>query len=548
MNEYLAAAVDELYRVGVRQIVLSAGSRCTPLSMLCMDYEKFDIYMNIDERSAAFQALGMAKVSKQPVALICTSGSAPAHYLPAVTEAFTSRVPLLILSADRPSEMQLVGAPQTITQGRIFGDFVCHYEEMAIPTEEDGTYPRLVIDRAYMMAVGEKAPVHINIPIREPLVPRRYEEDFEKGRSIYPFQFIKGRQTITFDMALLKDKKGIVVVGPDADLEEPKRILSYGEKMELPILADPLSNLRKEASPALVDSYDAFLKENDGELEPEYVLLYGQAPVSKRLQKYIEHLPKETIVIELHEDIRYRNVGRNTDYMVQGGLVDFLEAMAHQVKNDSAYYTKWQDIQKGMREKLRSVMSEESLFEGKVVRVLQEKMPEGSQLLVSNSMMIRDMDYFWEGQTKDISVYGNRGTNGIDGTISTALGMATLGKPTVLLTGDLSFFHDMTAFLVGKEHEIPLTIVLCNNFGGGIFEYLPQKTEKDFEYLFLTPHAMDFSGLATLYGISHERITTYDALEQALANIAMEKGIRILEIQADKERSHALHGVYTTNR
>lgn len=206
MNEYIASVVDELYELGVREVVISPGSRSTPLSMLFCEYKKYKVYLNIDERSSAFFALGIAKEQYRPVALVCTSGSAVAHYFPAITEARHSRIPLIILTADRPPELQNVGAPQTINQNNIFGGFANYYEELAIPNESNFyTYPRIVMRKAFLKCQGNpKGPAHINIPLREPLVPELDQKYFEYGRDDIPFHFESGVEQVQFDVSQMR--------------------------------------------------------------------------------------------------------------------------------------------------------------------------------------------------------------------------------------------------------------------------------------------------------------------------------------------------------
>ena len=548
-NEYLAPFVDELFNLGVREAVFSPGSRSTALAMLFEEYKKYDTYVNIDERSAAFFALGIAKANRRPVVLVCTSGSAAAHHFPAITEAKMSRIPLIILTADRPAELQFVGAPQTLDQTRFFGNFVNHFENLEAPQPQAKnfwTYPRKVAQRAFLSALDQMAgPVQINIPLRDPLVPELKSENYEKGRSKLPFKFFKGQQSASFDEALLSSKT-LILAGANSSENYSESLLKLAEHLKAPILADPLSNLRNHNSPFVMDSYDAFLANDDlkTDLKAESILLFGQMPVSKRLQQFIA-LNDEAQFIQVDPALVYRNPSLTTTIMVQSNVTTFANSI-QKVNQDFSYLEKWQKAQEKMRHQLEKVAQEENPFEGRFVQELQKHLKAlDAQLLVSNSMEIRDIDYWWKKEDSKVRILGNRGVNGIDGTESTALGIATTGKPTVLLTGDLSMLHDLNGLIIGKTHELNLTIVLFNNDGGGIFHHLAQKGVPNFDYLFSTPHGLNFEGLAELTGLDYHLVSNYADFGQQFETSIRQPGIHLLEIKTDKDLSLALHKKYT---
>jgi 2-succinyl-5-enolpyruvyl-6-hydroxy-3-cyclohexene-1-carboxylate synthase len=546
MKDYIAAAVDELYELGIREVVISPGSRSTSLSMLFCEHH-FQVYLNIDERCAGFFALGIAKEKQRPVVLVCTSGSAPSHYFPAVTEAYHSRIPLLLLIADRPPELRNVGAPQTIPQERMFGVFIKYYEELAISEYNSCQYSRNVMRKAYMQcAEGKRGPVQINVPLREPLVPVLGTESFQMGRNRESFSYIEGEREAFFDASLLEDKKGIIICGPDADADYHKEVLCTAKQLNTPILADPLSNMRNYNSSYIIESYDAFLKSDEikQELKPEYMIMLGQIPVSKRLQQFIE-ASHDVFIIQIDKQAEYRNPALNTSLYLQTSPKNLFKNMS--ITNaDDTYLNEWRRLQDIMRKQLKRAYSEEKFFEGKVVQILQEILPKQSRLMVANSMSIRDVDYFFEAKKQQIKVLCNRGTNGIDGTISTALGVSTAGYPVTLLTGDLAFFHDMNGLLIGKTHSLKLIILLLNNNGGGIFQYLPQRGEKYFEYLFCTPHGINFEGIKTLYGINYYKAKDYEELKELYGACLHFNGISVIEINTEMELSKKLHDQYTT--
>ena len=573
MNEYIAALVDEFYQLGVRHAVFSPGSRSTTMAMLFTEHEGFETYMNIDERSVSFMALGIAKAHKEPTVLVCTSGSAVAHYLPAILEAQYSGVPLIVLSADRPHTLLHVGAPQTVDQHKIFGTAVNYFEELAVPQESHYyTYPRQVARKSYMKAMDtKKGPVHINVPLFEPLVPELSRNHFEAGRS--SFKVVKPNYSSVFgfdnrnnlthinntiDIAHNNDstkeinnlleryERILILAGPQIDIDEADTIRSFGEALQAPILADPLSNVRGcNTSDVVISTYDALLAGQAlwHKLKPDCVIQFGQIVVSKRVQQMIASWT-DVEYIEVNPTMDSMNPTGKTTMHVQASI-DVFTHLYGKNNNSDKYLKLWQWLEQAGKKQLSLAIDEPHCFEGRTIRELQKQIPEDGQVFVANSMTIRDFDYFWfSGESKAV-LYGNRGVNGIDGTISTALGLATNGLPTYLVTGDLSLFHDLNGLAVAKTHNLNLTIILHNNDGGGIFEYLPQKGTKHFDYLFSTSQGLDYSGAAKLYGCGYTKITSPDELSAILAKVSSESGVHIIEIPTNREYSRQLHKKYT---
>ena len=573
MNEYIAALVDEFYQLGVRHAVFSPGSRSTTMAMLFKEHEGFGTYMNIDERSAGFMALGIAKAHKEPTVLVCTSGSAVAHYLPAILEAQYSGVPLIVLSADRPHTLLHVGAPQTVDQHKIFGTAVNYYEALAVPQESHYyTYPRQVARKAYMKAMDtKKGPVHINVPLFEPLVPELSRNHFEAGRS--SFKVVKPNYSSVFGCGnrnnlphinnaigiaygndstkeindlLERYERILILAGPQIDIDEANTIRSFGEALQAPILADPLSNVRGcNTSDVVISTYDALLAGQAlwHELKPDCVIQFGQIVVSKRVQQMIASWT-DVEYIEVNPTMDSMNPTGKTTIHMQASI-DVFTHLYGKNNNSDTYLNIWRRLDQAGKKQLNLAINEPHCFEGRTIRELQKQIPEDGQILVANSMTIRDFDYFWfSGESKAV-LYGNRGVNGIDGTISTALGIAANGRPTYLVTGDLSLFHDLNGLAVAKTHNLNLTIILHNNDGGGIFEYLPQKGTKHFDYLFSTSQGLDYSGAAKLYGCSYIKIFNPDELSSVLAKIDQESGVHIIEIPTNREYSRELHKKYT---
>ena len=348
------------------------------------------------------------------------------------------------------------------------------------------------------------------------------------------------------DNSIFKNKNGIIICGGDAYSNYHKEVLELGEQLKTPILADPISNLRNYSKNIIIDSYDAFLK-NDNikkELKPEFIIHFGQVPVSKRLQQFLS-LHNDVLYIQVGESFQYRNPSLSTKKYIVSSPKLFAESICAENSNRE-YLNKWLSYQKQMRKHLKSAMDEEELFEGKLIQKLQNLITEKSRLVVANSMSIRDMDYFFEARNQNIKVLCNRGVNGIDGTISTALGVSTSNEPTVLLTGDLAFNHDLNGLLIGKTNNLNLIIVLLNNDGGGIFRYLPQSKEKHFEHLFLTPHGINFEGIKILYNTIYYEVKDYKSFEDSFHKALALEGIKVIHIKIDSEISKRLHDKYTT--
>ena len=417
----------------------------------------------------------------------------------------------------------------------------------------------------------KKGPVHINVPLFEPLVPELSRNHFEAGRS--SFKVVKPNYSSVFgcdnrnnlthinnviDVAHNNDstkeindlleryERILILAGPQIDVDEADMIRSFGEALQAPILADPLSNVRGcDTSKVVISTYDALLagKALWHELKPDCVIQFGQIVVSKRVQQMIASWT-DVEYIEVNPTMDSMNPTGKTTMHMQASI-DVFTHLHGKNNNSDTYLNIWRRLEQAGKKQLSLAIDEPHCFEGRTIRELQKKIPEDGQIFVANSMTIRDFDYFWfSGESKAV-LYGNRGVNGIDGTISTALGLAVNGRPTYLVTGDLSLFHDLNGLAVAKTHNLNLTIILHNNDGGGIFEYLPQKGTKHFDYLFSTSQGLDYSGAAKLYGCGYTKISSPDEFSSVLANVSQETGVHIIEIPTNMEYSRELHKKYT---
>ncbi|MCA1032496.1 2-succinyl-5-enolpyruvyl-6-hydroxy-3-cyclohexene-1-carboxylic-acid synthase [Bacillus timonensis] len=561
ITAYVASFVDELVSVGVSDVVISPGSRSTPMALLMAAHPQMNEYINIDERSAAFFALGMAKAKRKPVAILCTSGTAAANYYPAIVEAHISRVPLIVLTADRPHELRDVGAPQAIDQIHLFGGYVKWFAEMALPEKSETmlNYVRTVAGRAAGKAIAAPSgPVHLNFPFREPLVPNLEGENlWRKNERTTNKSFVNvtaGKPTIDEETieeiysSIATAKKGIIICGEHNHVGFSDAVIQLAEKLQFPIIADPLSQLRSGAhsKEVVIDSYDAFLRNQEfcSSYQPDVIIRFGAMPISKALLLYVKNLSCPQIVVD--GDGGWREPTLTASEMIYCDEIDFctkLTKTANQ-NTEKKWIQAWQGVNNLSKDYLMHKEEiSENLFEGDVFNSLLSLLPNKATLFVGNSMPIRDLDTFFFNNDKDITVLANRGANGIDGIVSTALGASTaLDHPLVLVIGDLSFYHDLNGLLAAKLHKLNITIILINNDGGGIFSFLPQaKEEKHFESLFGTPLGLNYEYAVRMYGGSYSQVESWMEFNEKMTESLSETGLSVVEIVTNREENVVLH-------
>jgi 2-succinyl-5-enolpyruvyl-6-hydroxy-3-cyclohexene-1-carboxylate synthase len=531
---FLGAFVDELYRVGVSDVVISPGSRSTPLAMV-FHASDFNVRVDVDERGAAFFALGLAKAKREPVALLCTSGTAAANYYPAICEAAAARVPLLVLTADRPHELRGLGATQTTDQLKMFGDMTVFFHEMPLPEDSADKigFARQIAREAYIRAMGTPhGAAHLNFPFAEPLTPDLSSPQlFTSGRrAVEPLVAQTGcslsDELVARLNAAIAGKRGVILCGEG---DYPDEILGFSARTGFPVLADPLSNLRRLDEPAIIDNYDNIFRRAD--LPPiDLVIRFGQYPVSKAAFTTLKRLAPLTIVVDECES---RDFNHLTDVFVYARPADFIAA-AGGIGNDigDAYALEWQRLNSEEAAKIAGASGAEC--EGGYVSALLEEAPEHSLLWAANSMAIRYVDTFYLKNPKDLTVMCNRGLNGIDGTLSSALGAAQCFSASTLLAGDLAMLHDINALQLQTELETNLTVVLINNRGGGIFEMLPQKSgEPYFERLFTTPRDVEYRAICEGFGVGYASADSVEEFREAYRLALAQSGINVVEIRSD---------------
>ena len=528
-----------LFELGVNHVVFSPGSRSTPLVLGCENQIGLRTIPILDERTAAFFALGLGKRTGRPAALICTSGSAPTHWFPAVTEADHSGVPLLLLSADRPPELQDCGAGQTIDQTKLFGPFARTFHQIQLPDESEESLGDLreIIVRAYTETTGRNpGPVHLNFPFREPLIyqdekpvkidlPERVDLSESPSGEVFS-------KTDEIVKKLGSGKRLLVIAGENAPLETFSK---WHHPESPPILCDSLSPLRETTVPTRILRFENLLRSKDfrPKARPDAILQLGPLPTSKTLRNWLGELDIPRIVIEPR--------GKNVDPLTTPSLsydLDFpLVSTLDLSECEKEWTSLWVESEKQVETKLDLFFSEESdWFEGKLARLLSLHLPRNAQLQVANSMPIRDLEWFWKGSDLERTLSGNRGVNGIDGTLGTALGIAHDSQnPSYLLTGELAFLHDSNALLASREFSGSLSVFLVNNQGGGIFENLSVAGLPAFEKCFATPQNCNFKMLCEAHGVEHVLPGNWEELIELIQSSPV-SGIRVVEIRTDRKK------------
>jgi 2-succinyl-5-enolpyruvyl-6-hydroxy-3-cyclohexene-1-carboxylate synthase len=580
---YAVAFVDELQRVGIHNVIICPGSRSTPLAMAFVAQTTIHTWTHVDERSAAYFSLGMAKQLRQPVALLCTSGTAAANFLPALVEAKLSHIPLLVLTADRPHELRENGAPQSIDQNRLYGTHAKWFVEVALPEATDAAfrYIRTIADRAAAVAKAiPPAPVHLNFPFREPLTPEPIPGQFLppveqrdlvawQGRpdNIPYIEVLDAPLGIPAPMAIrdllnraLTVQRGLIIVGPNDDPTLVEPLVQLAQQLGYPILADPLSQMRCgiHDRSGVVTSYDAFLRIDAfvANVQPELILRFGAMPTSKPLLLYMKHYAScPLVVIDGNSGwdeptlLASELIHANPTTLCQN-LLSRLER--HKANEESliavpqAWLNFWQHVDKFTQQALQNAIFDFSaFFEGRVFNELANLLPDGSTLYVGSSMPVRDLDTFFWSNEQRIRIVGNRGANGIDGIISSALGASAVAgqhEPTVLVIGDLSFFHDLNGLLAARLHQLNLIMILINNDGGGIFSFLPQAAfPEHFEQLFGTPTGLDFHHAVEMFGGQFQNVDSWELFRKSVNQGLHTGGLHVIEVPTERTSNVIMH-------
>ena len=568
----LRALVDELARCGMRAACTSPGSRSTPIVVSLTREPQIHCYSHLDERCSGFFALGLAKASRRPVAVTCTSGTAAANLAPAVIEAHEARVPLLVLSADRPPELRDSGAGQTIDQLKLYGSAVKWFAELDCGSADEARrrWIRTLACRAYWRACeGRPGPVHINVPLREPLVtddelPR--DDTARSGRAPYlarPIaRLVEPKSRAQLEELIAGASRGVVVAGR---YERDERHGDAGAGATLagaaagfcaaigwPLLADPLSGARR--GDAAIAHYDALLREQSfgARVRPDLVIRIGDLPTSKPLRGWLADL-REVPQVALDPEDAWQDPDAALCASLPLDPARTLGALAGEATTlpaaEADWLATWRSADELSSEAILGVLASEPLSEPLVARELGVLLPESATAFVASSMPVRDVEAFWPVRADPPRALCNRGANGIDGTVSSGFGAAAARAgergPVVLLLGDVALAHDIGGLIAAGRLGLGLTIVLLNNSGGGIFDFLPvarSASAKDaYEEHIATPTNLDFSHAAALYGIAHELAADLSGFREALERALAREQTSMIEVRAERAANVALH-------
>ncbi|MEH2264895.1 2-succinyl-5-enolpyruvyl-6-hydroxy-3-cyclohexene-1-carboxylic-acid synthase [Nostoc sp.] len=554
VNQLWAYILTEtLKRLGLTCAIICPGSRSTPLAVaFAQQVPEIEAISILDERSAAFFALGQAQATGRAVVLVCTSGTAGANFYSAVIEASYSRVPLLILTTDRPPELRDCHSGQTVDQLRLYGNYPNWQTELALPSADLGmlAYLRQTVIHSWERAqTPTKGPVHLNIPFRDPLAPLPDGTDLSYLRSqFHPEEFFAGitnpcpipYASFPIPKEWKECDRGIIIAGvaqPSQPEEYCKAIAHLSQTLKWPVLAEGLSPVRNyaELNPYLISTYDLILRNQQlaKQLAPEMVIQVGEMPTSKELRNWIDVKQPRRWVIDKSDQNLDPLHGRTTHLRIS---VEDIKVEERNLSLSPDYGKQWCDAEAKVRLAVDQTMGKiDEIIESKAAWLISQILPPETPLFIANSMPVRDVEYFWKPNNLGVRSHFNRGANGIDGTLSTALGIAHRQQSSVMLTGDLALLHDTNGFLIRNKFVGHLTIVLINNNGGGIFEMLPiAKFDPPFEEFFGTPQDIDFAQLCATYNVQHELITSWEDLRQKL-NPLLTTGIRVLELRTNRK-------------
>ncbi|MEO0835259.1 MAG: 2-succinyl-5-enolpyruvyl-6-hydroxy-3-cyclohexene-1-carboxylic-acid synthase [Cyanobacteria bacterium J06642_3] len=558
--------VETLCRCGLKTAVICPGSRSTPLTVAFASHPEITTIPILDERSAAFFALGRGKKTGLPTVLVCTSGTAGANFYPAVIEAKESSIPLIILTADRPPELRNCHAGQTIDQIKLYGNLPNWQCELAVAEANLSMLRYLrqnVIQVWRQSLLPSPGVVHLNIPLREPLAPIKQPlgeitgqlmksvaardagshdqltPDFFDGVEEISKSSISNTVNISLPWHSWLGKSGIIIAGlaqpPDPEAY-CQAIALLSQRLSFPVLAEALSPLRNYArlNPYLISTYDAILRQMElKQLIPEVVIQIGELPTSKQLRHWLQETDVTRWIIDPKIDNFDPLHGKSIHLNLAWSQITDEILPESNSSLPTSYCQHWCELESVTRSNLdHTLASLEYLYEGKAAWLISQTLPPGTPIFLANSMSVRHAEFFWQPNNRQIVPFFSRGANGIDGTLSTALGMA-YQDAGVLLTGDLALLHDTNGFLISQKFQGHLTIIVINNNGGGIFEMLPIASFPQFEEYFATPQAVDLPQLCAAYGIEHHPIGNWPQLTDLIANLPSQ-GIRVLELKCDR--------------
>lgn len=544
---FCATLVDEWVRQGVTDAVVCPGSRSTPMALALAGDERIRVHVHHDERSGAFLALGLGRATGRPAVVLTTSGTAAAELHPAVVEADLDRVPLLAVTADRPAELRDVGAPQTIDQTHLFGRSVRWFSDPGPPEPTTAGTWRSLAARAVAEAVGGPAgPVHLDLPFREPLVGAPL--GLPPGRPAERPWHDRAKPAVLPDgvSRLLPRLRGRGVVVAGSGIADPGAVLDLAARLGWPVLADPRSGCRV-AHPASVAHADSLLRVAHPSWRPDVVLRLGSPPASKVVGRWLADLDPAVPQVLVDRDGWWLDPARTATTVLAaepGALCRAVADALDPVAGVDGWLDRWRVADDAASSAIASVLdASEASTEPGVARAVAAATPPGGALVVSSSMPVRDLEWY-AGPLPEVAVHANRGANGIDGVVSTAVGVALAGGPTTLLIGDVALLHDTNGLLGLAGRGVDLCVVVVHNDGGGIFSFLPQADVLDadrFEALFGTPHGVDLTALAVAHGLPVLEAMDDESTEVAVRAALTAGGVHLVVVRTDRSANVALH-------
>jgi len=544
---FCATLVDEWLHCGVRHAVVSPGSRSTPIALEIANRQEIEMHIFHDERSAAFAALGIAKASGVPAILVCSSGTAAVEFHPAVVEAHHSETPILICTADRPAELQGVGAPQTIDQQNLYGVAIRKFVNAEVANDSESHTWRHIARDLFATSLGDvQGPVHLNLRFREPLMgfatslPPRSASDVVITKKVA----LPSSRSLRKLNKVLKSENGVIIAGPENYRVES--ILRLAETLGWPIIADPRSGTRVP-NKFVVAGADAILRDEDfsKKLRPDVILRFGTLPASKVVNSWLSGSGAIQVVITTTSSLT--DPDQHCSLHIVGDIDELCAGLASAHSKESvrkrslSWVDKWIAAEDLAQKAINAALADEAgLTEPGVARAIYALVPEASHLVVSSSMPIRDIEWFGAPRN-GLRVHANRGANGIDGVVSTAVGVALATRqPTTLLIGDIALLHDVNGLINLASRKIDLRIVVIDNNGGGIFSFLPQAQALDeakFEKIFGTPHDANIKMLAQAHQINTHELTNISDLAEVLS----QRGPWLARVVTDRHENVKVH-------
>ena len=529
INKWSSLIIDVLYENGLRHVCISPGSRNTPLSLAFLNHNNIACYSQLDERSAGFLGLGIAMKTNSPTAILCTSGTAVANFLPAVIEADLNRIPILIISADRPQSLVGTGENQTINQNNIFNNFNRKYIDIGLPNQN---YNDLInkLNIAYSICSGNNVetnfltgPVHINCSFEEPLY-----NDNKSTKLNFDFKPIIDHP-ISNSFVFEPYNNPVIICGRLKTDSDIKPILDLSKILKIPILADPLSQIRYgHSNNNIISCYNHYIDRL--EIEPDIVFYFGLKPVSKKLCEKMKSW--NTILIDSANG--YNN---SSNFVLQSDVFNACQLISESIESTNGeLLLKLQKLEEDINCTVKNNI-DYSWSEINITSICYNFLNDNDNMFIGNSMPIRNMDNYIFKNDKKIFTYSNRGASGIDGVLSTSLGVALSSKSnyTLLLIGDLSFLHDINSLLINNKYAVNITIVVINNNGGGIFSLLPvsKKNNVHFSEYWTTPHNLDLRKIADSYEVNYYKSESVKELHSSLESSYSNTGISIIDCIID---------------